>query len=139
MSKILSIKPITTKVGKPLILVTTVADGDVYVPYGSWVSGKKYSEVLDSYVGGEFHADFYAEGEELLDGTKFEARNGTRILRDFTAAMNPVVAALLAHQSLKAQSDSMLEAAAMFRNRRNAAITAKAAATPAGVVSPTQA
>lgn len=129
--KIFAIKAVTTKGGKPNVLVSTIDGKNHWVPYGSWnAHGNSLS--LEGYVGGEFEADYFQEGELLLSGDAVTASNV--ILRDFTASMNPAVLAGIAALEVKAQSEKMLGAAAAFRARR-----AQAAAVVAAPVSPAEA
>lgn len=121
MSKILSLKAVTTKAGKPTIIVITDDGKTNWVPYGSWV-GHGYSETLDAYVGGEFHADYFQEGDTLLSGDA--VTKSDIILRDFTAAMAPEVTAHIASIAARERADGFKAAAAMFRIKRDAALAA---------------
>lgn len=114
MSKILAIKHVATKAGKPNVLVSTAAQ-DVWVPFGQWQS-KGASAILDGYVGGSIETDFYAKGELLLNGQ--ECTQDGIILRDFSVSMNPQVAAYAAAAEAMSRSAAASDAAAIFRRRR---------------------
>ncbi len=136
MSKILAVKPITTKAGKPVVLVTTFDGSEIkdhWCPFGSWKAKNLSTTAFDAYVGGEFQADYFQEGEILLSGDP--VTQSDIILRDFTASMNTAVSASIAALEAKTKSESMSEAAAMFRARRvaNLAAAQKPAETPVPV------
>lgn len=131
MSRILAIKQVTAKSGKPFVLVTT-ADRDHWVAYGMWNS-RGLSANLESYVGGEFTADYFLKGEKLLNDDL--AQDDNVILRDFVATMNSeVLAGAVARENAERASKAS-DAAAIFRRRRNEA-TAKAAADAAVIKAP---
>lgn len=123
MSKIIAIKSVKTKAGKPNVLVST-AEKDHWCPYGSWIA-KGASEALDAYVGGDFQADYFQEGELLLSGDAVTASDV--ILRDFVVTMNPMVVAGIAAIGVQQKGAEMQQAAAIFRRRRTDAL-AKATA-----------
>lgn len=132
MSKILAIKAIKTKLGKPVILVTT-AEKDHWCAYGMWTA-KGNSEALDAYVGGEFSGDYYQEGEVLLSGDP--VTQSDIILRDFSASMNPEVTARVAALGIAAKAESMNDAALLFRRRRTEKLAADAKAAAAAAITP---
>lgn len=127
MSKILAIKSVLTKAGKPNVLVTT-AERDHWVPFGMWNAAGN-SANFESYIGGNIDADYFAEGEELISGDVAQADN--MILRTFSASKNPrVLAEMDAIESAK-KAEVLNEAALLFRRRRVEALAKKAAADAA--------
>lgn len=138
MSKILAIKSVVTKVtaaggGKPNVLVTAsdrVAPH--WVPFGMWTAAGNDTN-FEAYLGGEFDADYFQKGEELISGDI--ANDDNIILRSFSASMNPVV---LAHMSIinsTAKADALNGAALLFRARREEAqAKAKAAKAAADAI-----
>lgn len=127
MAKILSVKPVQTKLGKQVILVTTF-DGtnvkDHWCSFGQWKAKNLSLTSFDAYVGGQFEADYYQEGEVLLSGDP--VTQSDTILRDFVASMNPAVSAAVVALESRAKADSMAEANAMFKARRTAQLAAAA-------------
>lgn len=117
MSKILAIKPVTSKDGRPFVLVTT-ADRDIWITRKQW-KGHGNTEVFDAYVGGSISTDYYQKGDLLLDGVTV-CDESDRILRDFSAAMNVTVTASIAAQVIANQSAEAEEMANMFAKRRAA-------------------
>lgn len=121
MAKILEVKTIKTKLGAVRVLVTT-PEKDVWVPFGQWMN--KCKAPLDSYVGGEFQADYYQESEEMLNHeicTKSDV-----VLKDFMASVNPEVTALAHEIASNRQLKEAMDMNALF-NRRRAEAKAKEA------------
>lgn len=115
MSKILAVKPITTKAGRPMVIVSTI-EKDHFVSRSQW-SGHALSDVFDAYVGGEFDSDYYQKGDLLLDGVTV-VEDSNVILRDFSASMNPVVTATIAATLIAQQSNQAKEQSALFARKR---------------------
>lgn len=127
MARIHEIKAVQTKAGAVRILVST-AEQDVWIPLGQW--NNKCKSPLDSYVGGEIHPNFYQEGEEMTNGDKCTASD--KVLNDFTASVNPEVAAIAQATIAQKQMEKLNDANALFIRKRNeAAAAAKAAALAA--------
>jgi len=114
MAKILAIKSVFTKAGKPNVLVST-AEKDIWVPYGQWQS-KGASDNFDGYVGGNIEVDFFAKGDILLNGQ--ECTQDGIILRDFAVSMNPAVVAYAVAAETAQRASKLSDAAAIFRRRR---------------------
>lgn len=125
--RILAIKAVKTKLGKPNVLIST-AEKDHWVAYGMWTSHGN-SENLEAYVGGEFTGDYFKKGETLLNGNV--AENDDVILRDFSASMNPAVLAGAIAMENREKAQSLTDAALLFRRKRIEAQAAAAAAVPA--------
>ncbi len=87
---ILAIKHVTSKEGKPFILVTTAAK-DIWLTPRQWTS-KGASAALDSYVGGSIETNYYKEGDLLLDGVS-KCTKDDILLKDFFVSANPAVLA----------------------------------------------
>ena len=126
--KILAIKPIVTKAGKPVILVQT-ASTDVWLS-PKQMQSKGCSVSLDSYVGGDIEVDHYKQGDKLIDGTICTTDN--KLLKDFIISANPAVLANALAIEAAARFNSMLDASALFaRNRApKAEVVAEVAETP---------
>ena len=125
--KILAIKRVITKVGKPSILVQT-ATGNHWPTPGQWKSTGA-SQTLDNYVGGDIDVEYFKEGELLFDGETTCTKDDT-ILKSVYATPNPkVLAEALAIESAKVAEDFM-DRSALFTQARIAA-KAKAANAPA--------
>lgn len=118
MSKILAVKPITTKAGRPMVLVQTV-DRPLghFVTRAQW-DGHKLSPAFDAYVGGQFLSDYFQKGDLLLSGDVVEDDN--IILRDFSASMNPIVVAQIAGMLINQETAQASEATALFAAKRAA-------------------
>lgn len=116
MSKILAVKPITTKASRPMVIVTTL-ERDHFVTRAQW-DGHKLSPAFDAYVGGSFHSDYFQKGDLLLSGDVVEDDN--IILRDFSASMNPTVVAAIAGMLINQENSEAKEAAIMFARKRAA-------------------
>lgn len=114
MAKILAIKSVFTKAGKPNVLVST-AEKDHWVPFGQWKS-KGASMNFDAYVGGQIETDYFKKDDELLNGQLCTADN--TILRDFSVSMNPLVAAYAVAAETATRASELSDAAAIFRRRR---------------------
>lgn len=142
MSKILAIKSVTTKAGRPVVLVSTV-ERDHWVPFGMWhAAGNDVN--FEAYVGGSFDSSYFKKGDTLISGDV--AQDDDIILERFSASMNPEVLAHMAAITSNKKGEGLLEAAAMFRKKAAADREAKklaaeeAAKKAAGpVVSPAQA
>lgn len=117
MSKILAVKPIVSKEQRPFVLVTTV-EREVWIPRKQW-DAHKLSPVLDAYVGGTMYTDYYQKGDLLLDGVTV-CDESDRILRDFSASMNPTIIAQVAGQVVLTQAAEATEMAALFAKKRAA-------------------
>lgn len=119
MAKILGLKLQNRKAdGRPMVIIQ--ANDRVaphWVSFAQWI-GHGYSEVLDAYVGGEFHPDYFKKGDELLSGDIVDADDV--ILRDFIASMSVQVASSLALGALKTKVDAATDAAKLFAARRAA-------------------
>jgi hypothetical protein len=119
MAKILGLKLQNRKSdGRPMIIVQ--ANDRVaphWVSFAQWL-GHGYSEVLDAYVGGEFHPDYFKKGDELLSGDIVDVDD--IILRDFVASMSENVTAKLALGALQVKTEAAKDAAELFRMRRAA-------------------
>lgn len=124
MSKILAVKPITTKAGRPMVIVSTI-DRDHFVSRSQW-EGHKLNVVFDAYVGGNLETDYYAKGDLLLDGVTV-VEDDNIILRDFSASMNPEVTAKIASETLNKEAEVAREASAMFARKRAAETPEQAA------------
>lgn len=116
MSKILSLKHVTTGEGRPMIIVSTV-DRDHWVTFNQWTKSKGYSAILDPYVGGQFEADYFKAGDELISGDIVDTDD--IIIRDFVATMNPVIVAHLVHVEAQAAAAQRSDAATLFQRRRS--------------------
>jgi len=121
MARIIALKRVTTKAGKPNVLVST-GKADTWVPWGQWAN--KCSKNIDSYIGGDFEPIFYAKGEELLNGDT--CTQAGLIVKDFVASMNPTIAAKVEYETQKAINEDMDDKAAYMRRMR-----AKVAGKPA--------
>ena len=119
--KILAIKSVTTKAGRPMILVST-AKSDIWLTVAQW-NAKGASATLDNYVGGDIEARYFEEGEELFDGTKCTASD--KILDTFSASMNPAVLAHSVVIEANAKEQEALDVNALFARRRAAKATSK--------------
>jgi len=115
MQTILSLKFQNSKLGKPLVIVTT-PDRPHFLSVGQWVN-KGYSMNLEAYVGGQIEVDYFQKGEELLNGDV--AQDSDVITRDFIVKMDAEVLgkAIAAESATKAQG--FADAARLFA--RNAA------------------
>ena len=89
MSKIIAIKHVTTKAGKPNVLVTT-AERDHWVSLGQWTN-KAGKANIQNFVGGDFDANYFQVGDILLNGSA--CTESDIILDDFTVSMNEEVLA----------------------------------------------
>jgi len=116
MSKILAVKPITTKAGRPMVIVSTI-ERDHFVTRAQW-DAHKYSPVFDAYVGGTFSADYFSKGDTLLSGD-IVTDDGV-ILREFSAAQNPTVIAAIAGMLLVQENTAAQEMSALFARKRAA-------------------
>lgn len=125
MARILEIKAVTTKQGAVRVLVST-AEQDIWVPLGQW--NNKCKAPLDSYVGGEIHANFFKEGEIMTNGDACTASD--KVLNDFSASVNPTVAAIAQATIAEKQMEALQNANALFIRKRNEA-AAKAATSTA--------
>ncbi len=116
MSKILAIKPVVTKAGKPMILIQTAASDLWLSP--KQMQSKGCSVSLDSYVGGDIEADYYKMGDKLIDGTLCTTDN--KLLKDFVISANPAVLANALAIESRMKFESMLDAGALFARNRAA-------------------
>ncbi len=116
---ILAIKHATSKAGKPFILVTT-ASKDIWLTPKQFTS-KGASAALDSYVGGNIEADYYKEGELLLDGITKCSKDDI-LLKDFYISANPAVLAnaFAIESSMKMQQAN--DMGALFARKKAEAI-----------------
>lgn len=112
--KILAIKSITTKAGRPMILVQT-AEKDMFITVKQWQS-KGCSSILDSYVGGDIEADYYQEGDKMINDTVC-TKNDT-VLRDFSVSVNPVVSARALAAESELRMSNALNASALFARNK---------------------
>jgi hypothetical protein len=117
MAKILAIKPVVTKAGRPSVLIQT-ATADIWVSHKQYQS-KGCSNTFENYVGGDIEADYYKTGEPLFDGTP--CTKDDTIVRDFSMSANSMVlaSALAIESRLKAEEFS--DKSALFARGRQAA------------------
>ena len=127
MARILAIKSVKSKSGKPFVLLTT-SNGDVWIPYGQWSASNSVN--LQSYVGGEIAVMYFKKGDTLLSGTICEVDNV--IVDSFIASQNPRVLALVEAELVQQGADDMALLAMQARKKRLAtAVTASNDATKA--------
>ena len=112
--KIVEIKHVTSKAGRPMVLVVG-AEKDI------WLTAKQFtakggSSILDSYVGGNIEADFYNEGDVLQNNEKC-TKDGV-ILRDFSISVNPIVSARALAAEQQMRMDDANSNAALFARKR---------------------
>ncbi len=113
--KILAIKRIVTKLGKPSILVQT-ATKDIFVTPGQWAA-QGASQSLDNYVGGDIDANYFEEGEMLFDGTTPCTKSGVILKTVFVSANPAVLAHALAIESANV-GQSFMDKAALYTRQR---------------------
>lgn len=116
MSKILAVKPVTNKAGRPMVIISTV-EKDHWVTRAQW-DGAKLLPAFDAYVGGSILTDYFKKGEQLLSGDVVDTDD--IILRSFSVSMNPTVAAAVAGNLILQEDAAAKEAAAMFARKRAA-------------------
>ena len=140
MSKILAAKHVTTKENRPMVIIST-AERDHWVTFNQWTKGKGLSAILDPYIGGQFEADYFKAGDQLLSGDIVDTDD--IILRDFTATMNAVVTANLVYVEQAALAAQRSDSATLFARKRaeetpeaKAARLAARAARLAGAAAP---
>jgi hypothetical protein len=117
--RILALKPVQTKAGKPMILVQT-ATTDVWLS-PKQLTSKGCSLSLDVYVGGDIAIDYHKKGDVLLNGAICDTDD--KLLKDFIISANPsVLAAALAIES-KQKMEDMLDASALFARNKKPAVS----------------
>ncbi len=112
---ILAIKHVTSKVGRPLILVTTAAK-DFWLTPKQWNS-KGASAALDSYVGGNIDVDYYKEGDTLINGTDKCTKDET-LVKDFYVSANSAVLANAFALESSAKMQKSMDMGALFARKK---------------------
>ena len=111
---IVAIKSVTSKAGRPMILIST-PEKDIWVTVKQW-QAKGASAILDSYVGGTIEADFYNVGDTMLNGEKCTTAN--TILNDFSVSVSPIVSARALAAEQQMRMDNAVSASALFARKR---------------------
>ena len=114
--RIIAIKHITSKAGKPLVLVNTPSK-DLFIPFGQWKQAGSVN--LQSYVGGDIEVNYYAKGEKLANGVECDTE-GVLVKQVFPTQNAEVVGQVEAITVAKQAEEQEAKAAFMRRMRTNA-------------------
>lgn len=105
MAKIKIIKTQLIK-GKPTVIITTTERTD-FVAWGSWLQSA--TKDIHNYVGGNFEPIHYEVGE-IMQGSETPCTAADKVVKVFSASLNPQVAAYASVISANEEAEKMNEA-----------------------------
>jgi hypothetical protein len=122
---ILNIKQVNKKSdGRPMLLIQTDVR-DHWVTYAQWTSAGN-SDNFEAYKNGAFDADYYVEGETLINGGTATASG--ILLKQFVATQDVAVTARTEAALIAERARGFRTASALFaRNRQHSSTSSESA------------